>query len=459
MPRSAFRGNLRAEDPGPAGSSQGPRLDGLVAREWYRRNRARSRAIFDSIEPSAYYARPIALRNPIVFYEGHLPAFSVLSFIRRGLGGPPVDERLEKLFERGIDPDSPEAAVPRSGASTAWPSREEVLAFADQVDAAMNEAFDAADRLAPQQVDALYTALEHEAMHQETLLYMWHRLPYEQKRKPEGLRYELGEPLASSPGARIQIPAGTATLGASRGDATFGWDNEFEEHLVRVTAFDIDQHNVTNADFLAFVEGGGYRDPALWAPDDWAWLQSERVTHPAFWVRTDQKWLWRAMFEPIPLPLAWPVYVSQAEASAYARWQGRRLPTEPEFHRAAYGTPAGSERVYPWGDSPPDGTRGHFDFAGWEPVPAGARPAGASAWGVHDLVGNGWEWTSTIFAPFGGFSAMDSYPEYSADFFDGQHYVMKGGSPATARELLRRSFRNWFRPNYPYVYATFRTVG
>jgi len=106
----------------------------------------------------------------------------------------------------------------------------------------------------------------------------------------------------------------------------------------------------------------------------------------------------------------------------------------------------------------PDAARGNFDFTGWEPVPAGSRPAGASAWGVHDLVGNGWEWTATAFGPFPGFEPMVSYPEYSADFFDGQHYVMKGASPATARELVRRSFRNWFRPNYPYVYATFRTV-
>jgi formylglycine-generating enzyme required for sulfatase activity len=165
------------------------------------------------------------------------------------------------------------------------------------------------------------------------------------------------------------------------------------------------------------------------------------------------------MFELIPLPASWPVYVSQAEASAYARWKRRRLPTEAEFHRAAFGTPSGTERVYPWGDSAPDPTRGNFDFASWEPVPVGARPAGASAWGVHDLVGNGWEWTSTVFGPFEGFAPMATYPEYSADFFDGHHYVMKGGSAATAGELLRRSFRNWFRPNYPYVYATFRTVG
>jgi gamma-glutamyl hercynylcysteine S-oxide synthase len=155
------------------------------------------------------------------------------------------------------------------------------------------------------------------------------------------------------------------------------------------------------------------------------------------------------MFEEIPLPDDWPVYVSQAEASAYARWKGRRLMTEAEFHRAAYGTPSGDEERSGI-------AQGHFDFAGFDPVPVGAFAA--NEWGVHDLIGNGWEWTSTIFGPFPGFTPMASYPEYSADFFDGQHYVMKGASPATARELVRPSFRNWFRGNYPYVYAKFRTV-
>jgi len=164
------------------------------------------------------------------------------------------------------------------------------------------------------------------------------------------------------------------------------------------------------------------------------------------------------MFERIPLPAAWPVYVSHAEARAYAAWKGRQLPTEAQFHRAAYGTPEGTERSYPWGEEPPDPTRGNFDFASWDPLPIGSFPAGSSAWGVHDLVGNGWEWTSTIFEGFPGFRAMPTYPNYSADFFDGNHYVMKGASPATAKELLRRSFRNWFRGNYPYVYASFRTV-
>jgi formylglycine-generating enzyme required for sulfatase activity len=161
------------------------------------------------------------------------------------------------------------------------------------------------------------------------------------------------------------------------------------------------------------------------------------------------------MFERLLLPPSWPVYVSHAEAAAYARWRGGRLPTEAEYQRAAYGSPAG-ERRYPWGNVEPSDAHGLFDLRSWDPEPAGTHPQGSSAWGVEDLIGNGWEWTGTVFGPFPGFRAMASYPEYSADFFDGDHFVMKGASPATARELIRPTFRNWFRAQYPYVYATFR---
>lgn len=442
-------------------SSEAPvalRVDRAAAIAWYRRNRARSKAIFDLIDPAAYYTRPIALRNPIVFYEGHLPAFSVIAFLRRCLGRPSIDARLEDLFARGIDPDSVDAATPRSGASTVWPTRDEVLAFGAAVDAAMIEALANAplveDRPAMRRAQGLFTALEHEAMHQETLLYMWHRLPYDQKIKPRGapgLPDAASHRTAPVPRAvgrprQVRIPEGAATLGAHPDRVPFGWDNEYDQHEVLVPAFDIDVDNVTNGEFLEFVQAGGYRTREFWTEADWTWLQVEGLAHPNFWRAAGEsaspEWQWRGMFEDIPLPLSWPVYVSQAEAGAYARWKGRRLLTEAEWHRAA-----GTETP------PPDG---NFDFRSWEPVPVGSYPPNTH--GVRDLVGNGWEWTSTVFAPFTGFEAMASYPEYSAEFFDGAHYVIKGASPATARELVRPSFRNWFRPNYPYVYATFRTV-
>jgi formylglycine-generating enzyme required for sulfatase activity len=165
------------------------------------------------------------------------------------------------------------------------------------------------------------------------------------------------------------------------------------------------------------------------------------------------------MFERVPLPETWPAYVTWAEANAFARWRGLRLPSEPEYHRAAFGAPASAERPLPWAATADAAVSGNFDFVRWDPEPVGVHPEAASAFGVHDLVGNGWEWTGTPFGPFTGFSPMPSYPEYSADFFDGDHFVMKGASPVTARALVRPGFRNWFRPRYPYVYATFRCVG
>jgi ergothioneine biosynthesis protein EgtB len=374
----------------------------------------------------------------------------VIAFLGRGLGRSAVDARLERLFERGIDPESDADAVPRSGAATIWPPRDEVRAFARACDEAVLAALAGFSPTA-QAIEGLFTALEHEAMHQETLLYMWHRIPSASKRPPSrsALRRDRARPVAR---ASVSVGAGLAVLGAERSSVAFGWDNEFDAHEVNVPAFDVDVLPVTNAEFLEFLNDRGYERRDLWSDESWEWIQAERISHPAFWLPADrppssslrppQPWLWRGMFETLPLPLDWPVYVSQAEASAYARWKGRRLMTEAEWHRAAEGA-----------------TAGHADFADYDPVPAGSHPETGSVHGVHDLIGNGWEWTSTIFAPFDGFTPMRSYPEYSADFFDGRHFVLKGASPVTARELIRPSFRNWFRGNYPYVYAKFRTVG
>lgn len=435
------------------------RIDRQALIDWYEENRRRSQLLFDMVEPAAYYARPISLRHPIVFYEGHLPAFSVNTVVKKALGRSGVDEELERLFARGIDPEDETSAAGKQRAD--WPARDDVRRFAAECDRLVIDAFAHAPIDQPghpllHEAQAVYAILEHEAMHQETLLYMWHQLPYHDKRRPHGYTPDVsGEtPRAES----VSIPAGRATLGARSGEIPFGWDNEFQSSVVDVPAFSIDAHNVTNEQFMDFIAAGGYRDPRWWDPAAFAWVQKERIEHPKFWARRGNAWKWRAMFDEIDLPAAWPSYVSHAEAAAYARWKGGRLPTEAEYHRAAFGDPSGTERAYPWGDARPDSTRGHFDFASWDPIAVGRKPAGQSAWGVHDLMGNGWEWTSTVFAPFDGFRPMASYPEYSADFFDGQHMVMKGASPATALPLLRRSFRNWFRPTYPYVYASFRCI-
>ncbi len=420
--------------------------------------RAQTDALFQLIRPEAMYERPIPERHRVIFYLGHLDVFDWNMVGRFTFGLEPLDEQLERLLAFGIDPVDGDLPTDQS---SDWPRLEEVEKFnrrlRERLDASLAEVnWSHPGRPYLDEGFIVKVAVEHRLMHVETMGYLLQQMPRAQKRAQ---RLPLDAAARPLPERQVEIPAGRATLGqAARGLGAFGWDNEFEEHTVEVPAFSIGAYPVTNGQFLEFVQSGAYNDRKLWSDADWKWKEKEGVRHPHFWVRRNGGFFWRAMFEEIPLPLVWPVYVSHAEAAAYARWKGKKLPSEAQWHRAAYGTPDGMGRAYPWGDAPATPERGNFDCARWDPTPVNAHPAGASAFGVHDLLGNGWEWTSTVFAPLPGFQSFPFYPGYSSDFFDGKHYVMKGGSAATAAPLLRRSFRNWFQPHYPYVYATFRLV-
>jgi formylglycine-generating enzyme required for sulfatase activity len=202
--------------------------------------------------------------------------------------------------------------------------------------------------------------------------------------------------------------------------------------------FSLSKYKVTNDQYLRFVEDGG--------------------PIPHYWIQRNGSWRYRGFHGELPLPASFPVLVSYAQAESYARWLGKALPTEEQFHRAAFGSQGGSERLYPWGSDIPRPEYGNFDFSYSDLLPVTANPAGDSAFGVAQMVGNGWEWTSTPFAPFPGFIPQPLYPRYSADFFDGEHRIVKGASCVTTHQLLRRSFRNWFRESYRYAYTTFRVV-
>jgi gamma-glutamyl hercynylcysteine S-oxide synthase len=381
-------------------------------------------SIFRLLKPEALYSRPIPERHRLVFYLGHLEAFDWNLMGRKTLGVDSFSPQFDTLFEFGIDPPVGQAATDQP---SDWPGVEEIQAYNKRVRARIDELFDHV----PEQI--VHVVLEHRLMHAETLAYLLHNLPYDQKTSAGS---DVVHSSTSLINPMIEIAPGIATLGQKHGE--FGWDNEFAEHQLNVPGFRVSKYKISNGEYLDFVREGA-------AP-------------PHFWIRKGDAWFYRGMFSEVPLPLNAPVYVTHAEASAYARRYGRVLPTEQQFHRAAFETTDHSERLYPWGNASPDRDRGNFNFHHWDPVDVNANPAGDSASGVSQLTGNGWEWTATEFGPFPGFQPMPFYPGYSQNFFDEEHYVMKGGSPVTAACMLRRSFRNWFRPNYPYVYASFRLV-
>jgi len=420
--------------------------------------RRRSDTLFDLVRTGALYERPIPERHRIIFYVGHLEAFDWNLLHECILGLKSFRPEFDRLFAFGIDPVG--SGLPNDQPSD-WPPLDAVHDYVTRIRAALDHkladgVLENAQRRDGSPVDTLLNvAIEHRLMHVETLAYMLHQLALDKK-----VRQGVPQKLDNAPVVHrmVEVPAGMATLGLCRRAENFGWDNEYEAYTVDVPAFAIDQYKVTNRQYLEFMAASGYETPSLWSDEDWNWRTSRGIAHPVFWKKADDHWLYRTMFDEVPLPLDWPVYVSHAEASAYARWAGKLLPTEAEWHRAAYGTVGGRERMYPWGNQAPSARFGNFDFHRWDPTPVNAFPEGQSASGVDDMLGNGWEWTSTVFAPFPGFEPFPFYRGYSADFFDGKHFVMKGGSARTAACMLRPSFRNWFQAHYQYVYVGFRCV-
>ena len=448
--------------------------------------RAETDALFGMVRPQFLFERPIAERHRLAFYIGHVDAFD-WNLLSAPLGLASDRPALDTLFAFGIDPV--DGQLPSDRPSD-WPPLDEFFRYREHARALLDVGLDL-DAPGTDRIDRLlHVAIEHRLMHAETLSYLLHRLPFDRKRGT----YARAEPATQPPMLEmLHIPAGKTMLGARSSSGQFGWDNEFEAHAVDVPAFVIDKHKVTNAQYLAFLDASGYTRREFWSDADWAWKEASAITHPAFWLRQGGQWFWRSMFEPIPLPPQWPVYVSHAEASAYARWAGRALPTEAQWQRAAIGADGveslategsasfgkdgvasfGADGVASFADGVAsfgeDGAAAFGEGGGaaiddpagaslrFDPVAVDSSDlVDSSPFGVTGLHGNGWEWTSTLFAPFAGFRRFDFYPGYSEPFFDDKHFVLKGGSVRTAGSMLRPSFRNWFQAHYPYVYAGFR---
>ncbi|HEV2704881.1 MAG TPA: SUMF1/EgtB/PvdO family nonheme iron enzyme [Pyrinomonadaceae bacterium] len=403
--------------------------------------------------------------RPIIWHLAHIGVFEGYWLLQKLRGEPPADARYERVF----DP----IATPREESKN-LPTRREMEDYLTSVrrralDALAEARLDSAN---PLLTDAYVFRLviEHERQHQETLLYLLQMLDPSQKRRPTAaatfVEDEVHADTASDREAQeemLSVPAGAFELGAS--GRAFAYDNEQPAHEVFVREFRIDRLPATNAEFAAFVAEGGYERREFWSEEGWTWRMKEGWTHPLYWRRDGvcgaggdvEGWTEQTMFETRPLAPRHPVTgISWYEAEAYARFRGKRLPTEAEWERAvAWDEARRTRRRYAWGDAAPDGARCNFDALFWGTTPVGSFPAGASATGCLDATGNVWEWTADPFDGFPGFEPFP-YPEYSQTWFDGDHRVLKGGSWATGASVLRASFRNFFRRQFRIAFAGVR---
>jgi iron(II)-dependent oxidoreductase len=311
-------------------------------------------------------------------------------------------------------------------------------------------------------------ALYHEDMHTEAFTYTRQTLGYPVP--PIGAAPSL-EPEPRQPAADAAVPGGELLLGAAPEDG-FCFDNEKWAHPVEVRPFRIARTAVSNGDYAAFVEDGGYRRPQLWDAEGWHWRSTAGLDQPVYWRPAGSRagsggpgrgWEHRRFdrWEALPLDAA-VIHVSWYEARAYCRWAGRRLPSEIEWEAAAAGQAsadgtalAARKRRYPWGETPPDPRRANLDGTALGTIPVTALPAGDSAFGCRQMLGNVWEWTDTLFGPYPGFTP-DMYQDYSQPLF-GSTRVLRGGCWATRGRLIRNTWRNYYGPERNDVFAGFRT--
>jgi iron(II)-dependent oxidoreductase len=297
--------------------------------------------------------------------------------------------------------------------------------------------------------------LQHEYQHNETILQTLQLKQGEPYRAPQRLSPPPPEAGAPDPGSMVRFPGGVIRLGTD--DRSVSYDNERPEHEVSLAPFWIDAHPVTNGEYEAFIEAGGYDDRPSWSDTGWAWKEEAELKAPKYWTLASSGWEERFMDRMVPLDPRRPVcHVCYWEAEAYAKWAGKRLPTESEWEAAAGWDPErGAGSLYPWGEEAPTASHANLDTLLFETTKVGSYPAGRSPIGCWDMIGNVWEWTSTDFNGYPGYVTFP-YPEYSEVFFGDEYKVLKGGAWATRFGAVRNTFRNWDYPIRRQIFSGIR---
>jgi iron(II)-dependent oxidoreductase len=389
--------------------------------------------------------------NPLRWEIGHTAYFYEYWVLRQHLGEQPVFPNVDELYDSISIAHEDRWDLP-------LPDLTDTLAYMQEVQARVCRHLENGGVDSKRDYLARY-AVFHEDMHTEAFTYTRQTLGYPAPAIPGVRRMD---PESDDVSADVAIPGGTFMLGADPHQG-FVFDNEKWGHERRVAPFRIARTAVSNAQFAAFVDAGGYAGREWWSDTGWEWLQGQGLDHPVYWRMHEGGWQIRHFDDWQPMQSrAAMIHVSWHEAQAYCRWAGRRLPTELEWEVAAAGEPtvdglglAQVKRAFPWGDEPPAPGLANLDGHAMGTIDVGALAAGDSAFGCRQMIGNVWEWTDTLFEPYPGFEP-DMYADYSQPLF-GETRVLRGGGWATRGRMIRNTWRNYYGAQRNDVFAGFRT--
>jgi iron(II)-dependent oxidoreductase len=404
------------------------------------RARQRTQLLTDLDEPTLL-AQHDVLMSPLVWDLAHIGQQEELWLLRGGDPDRPglLPASVDALYDAFEHPRAERPSLPLLPPV-------EARAFVHEV---RGRVLDLVERTPDEELFTAGMVAQHEEQHDETML-----ATLQLRAGPPVL---AGRPVPSGralDSERVFVPGGEFVLGVDGTGEPFSLDNERPAHRVHVPSFWIGRAPVTNAQWQQFVSDGGYREPRWWSPRGWRHRLESGIERPKFWTATGTRMRFGVEEE---LGADEPVqHVDYFEAEAFAAWSGARLPTEIEWEKAcAWDPDTGTRRRWPWGSAEPIPALANLGGAALRPAPAGAYPAGASAYGAEQLIGDVWEWTSSDFAPWPGFTPM-IYRRYSEPFFGGDYKVLRGGSWATAASAIRPSFRNWDHPTRRQIFTGVR---
>ncbi|MDV6341538.1 5-histidylcysteine sulfoxide synthase [Nitrosomonas sp. Is35] len=424
-------------------------------RAYFHNTLDRYEQLFETLRTDeAYYKKPISLRHPLIFYLGHTATFFVNKLILAGLIPERINPRLESIFAVGVDEMSWDDL---DSTHYDWPTVGEVRAYRKTMRAMVDKLIATMPLALPITWESswwpIVMGIEHERIHLETssVLIRQHALHFVQPHPDWQPCRTSG---AAPQNALINVAAGTVTLHKTRTNHQhYGWDNEYGMHSADIAAFQASKYLVSNQEFLAFVEAGGYRTGSYWPEEGRAWQKFTQAEYPTFWIKKGNDWCLRLMTEEVPMPWDWPVEVNYHEAKAFCNWKAEttkqpvRLPTEDEWYRL-YDTAQLSE-------VPPDAKASgnlHLDYYA-SSCPVTEFPQGE----FFDITGNVWQWTETPTYPFEGFDVHPLYDDFTTPTFDNQHNLIKGGSWIACGNESIRSSRYAFRRHF-FQHAGFRYV-